>query len=74
LANDRAIGPVLKLLKSTEVGSRARARERELEWQARNNGERESLLFDERRQEKEKTREEKPKGRKQVCGEKTQKW
>lgn len=33
LANERAVGPVLKFLEGTEVSSREGARERELEWQ-----------------------------------------
>ena len=46
LANERAIGPVLEFLKRTEVGSRAGARERELEWQERNDQGGENLLSD----------------------------
>ncbi len=46
LANDRAIGPVLEFLKSIEVSSRTGARERELEWQGRNDQEGENLLSD----------------------------
>ena len=44
LANEQAIGPVLEFLKDTEVGSREGARERELEWQGRNDREGENLL------------------------------
>ena len=39
LANEQAVGPVLKFLKDTEVGSREGARERELEWQKRSDQE-----------------------------------
>ena len=48
LANEpeRAVGPVLKFLKDTEVGSREGARERELEWQKRRDQEREDQLTD----------------------------
>ena len=46
LANERAIGPVLEFLKSTEDGSRAGARERELEWLGENDQEGENLLSD----------------------------
>ena len=44
LANERAVGPVLKFLKGTEVGSREGARERELEWQRRSDQEGENQL------------------------------
>ena len=46
LANERAVEPVLKFLKGTEVGSREGAREKELEWQRRNDQEGESYLID----------------------------
>ena len=46
LANERAIRPVLKFLKDTEVGSREGARERELEWQKRSDQEGEDQLTD----------------------------
>ena len=46
LANERAIGPVLEFLKRTEVGSRAGAKEREMEWQGRNDQEGENLVSD----------------------------
>ncbi len=35
LANEKAISPLLDFLKSTEVGGREGAKERELEWQQR---------------------------------------
>lgn len=35
LANEKAMGPFLDFLRSTEVGAREGARERELEWQRR---------------------------------------
>ena len=44
LANERAVGPVLRFLKVTEVGSREGARERELEWQRRSDQEGENQL------------------------------
>ena len=46
LANERAIGALLKFLKSTEVGSREGATEREAEWERRNDREGESRLSD----------------------------
>lgn len=48
LANKRAVGPILKFLKGTQVGSMegARERERELEWQRRNDQEGENQLTD----------------------------
>ncbi len=46
LANERAVEPVLKFLKGTEVESREGAREKELEWQRRNDQEGESYLID----------------------------
>ena len=39
-------GPLLEFLKATEVGSREEARERELEWERRNDHAGESLLSD----------------------------
>ena len=44
LANERAVGPVLKFLKGTDVGSREGARDRELEWQRRSDLEGENQL------------------------------
>ena len=44
LANERAVGPVLKFLKDTEVGRREGVRERELEWQKRSDQEGEDHL------------------------------
>ncbi len=35
LANEKAVGPLLDFLKSTEVGAREGAKERELEWERR---------------------------------------
>lgn len=46
LASERAVGPELKFLEGTGVGSREGARERELEWQRRNDQERENQLAD----------------------------
>lgn len=45
MANERAAGPVLKFFKGTEFGSRERAREKELEWQRRNDQEGEIILL-----------------------------
>lgn len=45
-ANERAVGPVLKLLKDTDVGDRAGKRERELEWQTMSDQEGEDKLTD----------------------------
>lgn len=42
----RAVGPVLKFLKDTEVGDREGARERELEWQKKSNQEGEDQFTD----------------------------
>ncbi len=38
LANEQALQPLLELLKSTEVGSRERAAERDEEWEMRMTG------------------------------------
>ena len=46
LANKKAIGPILGYLKSTEVGRRDGAREREKEWERRNDQAGEELLGD----------------------------
>ena len=46
LANERAIGALLKFLEDTEVGSREGATEREAEWERRNDREGESRLSD----------------------------
>ena len=46
LANEKAIGPILGFLKSTEVGGREGAREREKEWERRNDQAGEELLGD----------------------------
>ncbi len=35
LANEKAVGPLVDFLKSTEVGAREGAKERELEWERR---------------------------------------
>ena len=53
MANERAVGPVLKHLEGTEVGSREGAREKELEWQRKDNqeGETNFLIKQEKRQE-----------------------
>lgn len=44
VADERALGPLLEFLKATEVGSRAGAKERELEWERRNDHAGEDLL------------------------------
>ena len=44
LANEKAMGPLLGFLKSAEVGGREGARERELEWEQRDDRVREQLL------------------------------
>ena len=44
LGNEKAMGPLLGLLKSTEVGGRAGAKEKELEWERRNDQAGEELL------------------------------
>ena len=46
LANEKAMGPILGFLKSTEVGGREGAREREKEWERRNDQAGEELLGD----------------------------
>lgn len=46
LANERAFGPLLTFLRSTEIGSRAGSAQRELEWGRRNDEEGENLLSD----------------------------
>lgn len=46
LANERAVGPLLKFLRSTEIRSRAGSAQRELEWEGRNDEEGENLLND----------------------------
>ena len=44
LVNERAIGPLLEYLKSTEVGGREGGKERKLEWERRNDQAGEELL------------------------------
>ncbi len=44
LANEKAVGPILGFLKSTEVGRRDGAREREKEWEQRIDQDGEELL------------------------------
>ena len=44
LANERAIGSLLEYLKSTEVGGRGGGKERELEWERRDDQAGEELL------------------------------
>ncbi len=44
LANEKAVAPLLKFLKITGIGGREGARERELEWERRNDQEGEDLL------------------------------
>ena len=44
IANERAVAPLLRFLKKTEIGGREGARERELEWERRNDQAGEDLL------------------------------
>ncbi len=44
LANEKAVAPLLGFFKTTEVGGRERAREREVEWERRNDRAGEDLL------------------------------
>ena len=44
LANDKAIKPLIKLLKATEIGAREGPREREIEWEQKNDRAGEDLL------------------------------
>ena len=44
LANEKAVAPLLKFLRTTDVGGREGARERELEWERRNDQAGEDLL------------------------------
>lgn len=44
LANEKAIGPLVEFLKSTQVGGREGAKEREIEWERRNDQVGEKLL------------------------------
>ena len=46
VADGEALGPLVEFLKTTEVGSRAGAREREREWGRRNDHAGEDLLDD----------------------------
>ncbi len=46
LADEKVIGPLLDFLISTEVGGREGAKERELEWERRNDQAGEELLGD----------------------------
>ena len=46
LVNKKIIGPVLRFLKSTEVGTRKRTSEKEEEWERRNDQAGEKLLED----------------------------
>lgn len=46
VANEKAMGPLIGFIKSTEVGGRHEAKERELEWQQRNDQAGEELLGD----------------------------
>ena len=45
-ANEKAVGLLVDFLKSTEVGAREGARERELEWERRDDQVEEELLMD----------------------------
>ena len=44
LANEKAVAPLLKILNANEVGGRKGARERELEWEQKNDQAGEDLL------------------------------
>ena len=44
LANEKAVAPLLRFLKATDVGGREGAREREKEWERRNDQAGEELL------------------------------
>ena len=44
LANERATEPLLRILQTTEIGGREGARERELEWERKNDQSGEDLL------------------------------
>lgn len=46
LANEQAVGQFLKFLRSTEIGSREGAAQKELEWERRNDVEGKNLLSD----------------------------
>lgn len=46
LANEQAVGLVLKYLKDTQVGSGEKANKRELEWQIRSDQKKENQLTD----------------------------
>ena len=46
LANEKALGPLVGFLKSTDVGGREGAKERELEWERRDDQVGEELLTD----------------------------
>ena len=46
VANEQAVGPSLKFLRSTEIGSMEGAAQRELEWERKIDKEGESLLSD----------------------------
>ena len=44
LGDEKAVAPLLKFLKTTGIGGRERARERELEWERKNGQEGDDLL------------------------------
>ncbi len=44
LANEKAILPLINFLKATEIEAREGAREREIEWEQKNDRAREDLL------------------------------
>ncbi len=44
LGDEKAVAPLLKFLKATGIGEREGAKERELEWERKNNREGEDLL------------------------------
>ena len=46
LTNEKAMGPLLRFLKSTEVGGKEGVKERELQWQRRSDQAGEELLGD----------------------------
>ena len=45
LGDEKAVGPLLKFLKARGIGGREGARERELEWERKNDHEGEDLLI-----------------------------
>ncbi len=44
IGDEKAVAPVLKFLRTKGIGKRKKAREKELEWEQKNNQEGENLL------------------------------